>query len=102
MIPTVQESEDLRAYSAEQCCFCLKPTRTWTNLPERKGGEQVACCPPCSRACQPSQVPSKRAWCDLDQARQWARGTVYDWEERSPAWRRVQEGIRQRRARADL
>jgi len=47
----------------EECCFCFKSTRFWTVLPDRKGGEQVACCQPCSKLHIPSQVPSKPDWC---------------------------------------
>lgn len=90
MIPTVKEPD----LGAEHCCFCWKFTRTWTNLPERNAiGQQVACCPPCSRTHRPLQVPSKRAWYDLEQAREWARGRVHVWHIPTPRWARVRAGI---------
>jgi hypothetical protein len=64
-IPIEQEKDTpFRADEDEECCFCFKTTRFWTALPDRKGGEQVACCPPCSKLRTPSQVPSKSAWCE--------------------------------------
>lgn len=32
----------------EQCCSCGKHTPWWTDLPDRKPGEQVALCPECA------------------------------------------------------
>jgi hypothetical protein len=47
----------------ERCCFCREPTRRWTNLPERKPGEQVACCESCAKEAKTEDVPAKEVWC---------------------------------------
>lgn len=47
----------------EECCFCFTPTPLWTNLPDRKPGEQVACCLECSQTRKREEVPSKQQWC---------------------------------------
>lgn len=46
----------------ENCCFCRRPTRYWTELASRKPGGQVACCPDCAGRAEPSDVPSKKTW----------------------------------------
>jgi hypothetical protein len=53
----------------EHCCRCQKPTPFWTDIVGRTPGEQVALCPECSLITHPSQIPTKRAWCDLEKAR---------------------------------
>ena len=58
------EKQDDTEPPFEECCFCCKPTVFWTKLPDRKGGEQVACCPLCAKPRTPSEVPSKPQWCE--------------------------------------
>jgi hypothetical protein len=53
----------------EECCFCFKPTPYWTELPDRTGGQQVACCQPCSKTHRPVDVPTKPDWCTAAEAR---------------------------------
>jgi len=50
----------------EHCCFCCKPTAFWTKLPDRKPGEQVACCESCAGVNTPDDVPTKKTWCDAE------------------------------------
>jgi len=52
--------------AVERCCFCRARSLTWTNLPDRAPGEQVACCAKCAARARPSQVPSKREWCERE------------------------------------
>ncbi len=61
MIPVSTEPEILEP-SYEQCVFCRKPTKFWTDLPDRTPGEQVACCKTCATSHGPSEVLSKDAW----------------------------------------
>jgi hypothetical protein len=53
----------------EHCCFCGQPTLYWTSLPDRTLGEQVACCFICAAEGDPSKVPTKKAWCEVERAR---------------------------------
>jgi hypothetical protein len=46
----------------ERCFSCRTPTIFWTNLPDRKPGDQVACCPGCACDHKPSEVPTKAEW----------------------------------------
>lgn len=66
MIPTTIEPDPGPPF--EHCCFCGKPTRHWTNLPDRTPGAQVACCQACARLHEPQEVPTKDAWCDAEYA----------------------------------
>ncbi len=47
----------------EACCFCDRRTPFWTELADRTPGQQVACCEPCAEKHEPSEVPTKAAWC---------------------------------------
>lgn len=98
MIPIQRESAMCSTVGGmERCCMCREPTPMWTNLPDRTAGEQVALCEVCAMQARPVMVPSKRAWLDLERARRWARNHVFDGEQFTPAWVRVQAGIVQRR-----
>lgn len=55
-------SEDTIGAPYERCCFCYRESPTWTKVPRRAPGEQVACCRSCARWHRPSDVPSKAAW----------------------------------------
>lgn len=57
---------DLDGEAVEACCFCRVPSLTWTALPERTGGEQVACCAACAAHATPEQVPSKLVWIERE------------------------------------
>lgn len=50
----------------ERCCFCRTRTPYWTNLIDRSGGEQVACCETCAAVKMATQVPTKREWFDKE------------------------------------
>jgi len=65
-------------YPLEDCCFCFKPTPSWTRLEDRSPGGQVACCQPCSESHEPSEVPSKRQWCN--KARERHQTFLPSWE----------------------
>lgn len=91
---TVKRESDPHWASLEACCFCHRDTDTWTALPDRTPGQQVACCEKCAVTHAPILVPSKRAWIDLERARAWARRGPRDhWERESPTWQRVRTGI---------
>ncbi len=57
----VQEERD-PGPGVERCCFCRHKTKWWTALPDRKPGEQVACCVDCSSRALPEDVPAKSVW----------------------------------------
>lgn len=71
MIPIVREDEDMGPVM-ERCCFCRTPTRMWTDLPDRKPGEQVACCTKCSETGSPKAVPTKAIWYNAERGKAWA------------------------------
>jgi len=50
----------------ERCCFCRTRTSWWTKLPNRTGGQQVACCESCSKKHVPDAVPTKTEWCEKE------------------------------------
>jgi hypothetical protein len=52
----------------EQCCFCRTCTPMWTVMPDRNPEQQVACCEACAVYRQPSEVPTKAAWCETEAA----------------------------------
>ena len=63
MIPVETDPFNTTAPMAlECCCFCRKPSNSWTKLPNRTGGDQVACCDSCAKRAHPEDVPSKRVW----------------------------------------
>jgi hypothetical protein len=64
-VPISREKEDelTRNTKSEKCCFCRAGTPFWTALPDRKLGQQVACCPHCASRANPKDIPSKAAWC---------------------------------------
>ena len=66
-IPISREPEALGG-PLERCCFCRVQTPFWTDLPGRTGGGQVACCQKCADERDPSEVPTKQAWCDKERA----------------------------------
>jgi hypothetical protein len=68
MIKTRREPKDQGGPPYECCCFCRTPTPYWTVGLGRKGGEQVACCQECAKTREPSEVPTKREWCDKERA----------------------------------
>lgn len=74
-IPIVAEPDTWRGWVAEACCFCEVSTRLWTSLPDRKPGEQVACCTFCADTFDVEVVPTKDEW--------------FDWHK---GWSRAQEG----------
>ena len=47
----------------ERCCICRDKTPFWTELPDRKPGEQVALCPACAKLAEPQDIPTKELWC---------------------------------------
>lgn len=65
MIPVKAEprSSPTVSFEQERCCFCRARTSFWTEMPDRKPGDQVACCEGCARQAFPADVPSKRVWC---------------------------------------
>lgn len=62
MIPIRLEDPDMGP-PLERCCFCREATNTWTDLPGRTGGGQVACCPVCASRADEKDVPTKQEWC---------------------------------------
>lgn len=58
----VEQDPDPEETFLENCCFCRKTTRYWTNLVSRKPGDQVACCPECAKVAEPDDVPTKEVW----------------------------------------
>lgn len=60
MIPVRREPEMRPPF--EPCCFCLLGTTHWTALPDRKPGEQVACCRRCAAEREPADVPTRDEW----------------------------------------
>ena len=64
----------------EHCCFCRKPTISWTAIEERAPGDQVACCEGCASRGFPSDVPSKRVWMRRERI------------SHSPTFREIDEG----------
>jgi hypothetical protein len=60
MIPTIRQDNPQPPF--EVCCFCRQRTMLWTNLPDRKEGEQVACCGACAERAKPEDVPTKKQW----------------------------------------
>lgn len=74
-LPIVEEKDvQLRKQEQECCCFCREKTRWWTDMPERKPGEQVACCPKCAKVATPEDLPTKEAWCRRERI---ARGRTF-------------------------
>lgn len=65
-IPTRKEPDSEPPF--ERCCFCRERTTFWTDLSDRKPGEQVACCPGCACCREPSEVPTKAAWFEKERA----------------------------------
>lgn len=57
----------------ENCCFCRAPTKFWTELEDRTGGAQVACCRSCAEQHEPSEVPTKLDWFKKEKALREAR-----------------------------
>lgn len=53
----------MHSHVQERCAICRTPTRTWTALPKRKAGEQVALCSVCAAYAKPEDIPSKADWC---------------------------------------
>ena len=47
----------------EVCCFCDRPTKHWTALPDREPEDQVACCKSCAIKRRWDEVPTKIEWC---------------------------------------
>lgn len=79
--PVEEEPKPWDLGAIERCCMCRVGTRYWTRLPDRTPGQQVAMCATCAVFTAPSAVPSKRDWCDKEEAltppvfgrpRQWA------------------------------
>ena len=67
MIRVVKEPDPEPPF--EECCFCFTQTRFWTFLVDRTPGQQVACCEPCAKTHEPSDVPSKHDWCEAARKR---------------------------------
>ena len=64
-IPLKKDDDpDMTIWMCEQCCSCGKRTRWWTDLPDRKPGEQVALCLECAPEVDAKDIPSKSAWFD--------------------------------------
>ena len=68
-IATEPEPASLGPAPAEHCAGCRVRTRTWTLLPDRKPGEQVALCDDCAARMEPDDVPTKAAWFAAERAR---------------------------------
>lgn len=59
MIVVEEETDSaLLRFGVELCCFCWKPTRFWYEP------NDVAVCPEDAATHDPSDVPTKEAWCD--------------------------------------
>ncbi len=58
-----EEGCDQMGSVLELCCICREPTPFWTNLSDRKPGQQVACCEKCAKLANPEHIPSKEVWC---------------------------------------
>lgn len=61
-VATEPKNSPTSTMDMERCCFCRAKTAFWTELPERKPGDQVACCEACAKQAWPLDVPSKRVW----------------------------------------
>jgi hypothetical protein len=50
----------------ERCCFCGRSTPFWYFPPgmrrRKRNCNEVACCPGCAAAHEPSEMPSKEEW----------------------------------------
>ena len=95
MIPIQREPPSM-AMEWERCCFCRAGTPWWTALKSRLPGGQVACCRACAAGHKAVQVPSKRAWCDLEDVRRWAKGHAYPWERDMSKYLRATRRLGQR------
>lgn len=62
MIPIGAEPDPSRSWERERCCVCRDRTTTWTVLPDRTPGAQVALCADCAATTEPADVPTKDAW----------------------------------------
>lgn len=62
MVPIAREPDVCRAWERERCCACRCRTTTWTALPDRTPGQQVALCAGCAATTEPADVPTKDAW----------------------------------------
>lgn len=62
MLTDLHHDGEVNLRDTERCCFCRAHTHTWTNLPDRQPGQQVACCEACARVADPVDVPTKKAW----------------------------------------
>lgn len=74
-IPLQREDKSM-GVARERCCFCRVPTSSWTKLPDREPGDQVACCSSCAKSYRSEDVPSKRYWCQREDIVQVALGAV--------------------------
>lgn len=70
----VEREPDAGFREAENCAGCRAPTVYWTKLADRTPGQQVALCEDCAKTMKPSEVPSKRAWCEKERALSPVRG----------------------------
>jgi hypothetical protein len=64
--PTNHPAAAFNVHELELCCFCWKPTPFWARaeeVDENGHANDVACCPPCAETHEPSELPSKEAWC---------------------------------------
>ena len=62
------------AGKVERCCVCRDRTDTWTVLPDRTPGQQVALCAGCAATTEPADVPTKDAWLKREIALDGRRG----------------------------
>jgi hypothetical protein len=62
----IKPDKDLCTWPLEVCCFCRKQTNFWTECPNLKPGEQLACCEKCARVANYKDVPTKEEWCNRE------------------------------------
>lgn len=83
MIPLTPDPVDMpRSMPDEPCCFCGKGARTWYEP------RDVAVCETCAETRDPSEVPSKTAWCAaVDAATERTRLTPKAYRAQETRWR---------------
>lgn len=64
--PTDHPAAAFHIYDHELCCFCWTPTPFWARAEDvdaNGDATDVACCPECAANHEPSELPTKEAWC---------------------------------------
>lgn len=72
MVPIQQEPAYMGYRTAENCCFCRKPTRFWHK------DTDVACCQSCAELADEEDMPTKKQWLRREriaERRRWNQAT---------------------------